>query len=344
VGEPPRATPGLRGFYEPNLHTPLVLLNPKMFPEGRPAGARVSHRLGGHRDLLPTILDALGLPADPRHQGQSLLGADYEHRRQFFAADNGRYVGFIEGHHKFALEPRAQRVEYYDLATDPEELEDISDQDPALMRLYTDDALLFERAVKGRIESAPVLHEAVSVAQVYELFMEHARVRVLPPKRRLLPDGGVSAPEQPRECELHGDEIECPGLSVPLQVDKARVQGELRRCVQVPVPAEGAIELEVEHPETMALMTGTVVALPRRYGKDARLRIRTYADGRSQGSVSLDYRMPARPVHPRPQKSIRFQLERRKPHKPLRAPDGGVRKPNEDDTVVCLQLTALLGD
>ncbi len=347
VGEPARKTPGLRGFYQPNLHVPLLFINPTMFPEDGTLRRR-SSRLGGHRDLLPTILEALGLPPDPRHQGQSLLGADYEHRRQFFAADNGRYVGFIEGHHKFALEPRANRVEYYDLAADPDERKDLSEEDPSMMRRYADDALLFARAVEGRIETAETLREEVSVAQVYELFMQRAKVRVRPPKPK--PEPGAGPPKKgaqaspgPIDCERDGDEIECPGLS-PLHVKLTRIQGERRRCVMVPVPPEGSIELEITDPDTFRLMRGTIVAMPRKGNKKARFRIATRTDGRSDGSVTLTHQIPVRPRHPLPEQSLSFTLSRRASKRPLPLPDGGAPPPPKPpgEVMLCLQLTTLV--
>ncbi|HMI91236.1 MAG TPA: LTA synthase family protein, partial [Polyangiales bacterium] len=198
VAEPERETPGLRGFYEPNLHTPLLLLNPRMFPETLAQSARVNSRLGSHVDLQPTVLDVLGVAADPRHSGQSLLSPSFEQRRMYFGADDGHYAGFIEGWHKYALELRNGRSEYYDLRKDPDELHDLSATQDARMKSYREDALRFARGVQARIEQAPVLDEEVSVAKIYDMFM--ANVSVASGERgQLLP------------C-TRGPDASCPGI------------------------------------------------------------------------------------------------------------------------------------
>ena len=112
----------------------------------------------------------------------------------------------------------------------------------------------------------------------------------------------------------------------------------------VPVPPEGSIELLVNDPDTFALMTGTIVALPRGQGKKARFKIATHIDGQAQRSVHLGYRKPVRPRHPRPQKSIRFTLSRRQPGRPPALPDGGPGKPPppQKEATLCLQLTTLV--
>ncbi|MFZ9887505.1 MAG: LTA synthase family protein, partial [Myxococcota bacterium] len=86
---------GFRVFYEQNLHVPFLLLNPRLFPAG--TQPRVSDRLGGIVDVVPTVLDALRLRADPRHFGQSLLADDFADRRVFFGSFSAREtaVGFI---------------------------------------------------------------------------------------------------------------------------------------------------------------------------------------------------------------------------------------------------------
>jgi len=60
---------GHGGFAQEGLHVPLIVRT----PDGARAGSRVSEvvHLG---DLVPTVLAAAGLPADPRLPGHSLLG------------------------------------------------------------------------------------------------------------------------------------------------------------------------------------------------------------------------------------------------------------------------------
>ena len=314
VGEPDRETPGLRAFYEPNIHTPLLLLNRRMFANGEDAKTRRNKRLGSHVDLLPTLLDALGLPADRRHQGQSLLAPDFEPRRVFYGAEDGRYVGFIDGHHKFTVDMRGKRTEYYDLNEDPEELENLSESYPERMQELTDVAVRFARGVTARIEDAPLLEEKVSVDKIYELFLEHVSVRV-----------GTSGALT--DCG-RGANTACEGLGRVMRIKTERMQGEKRRCVMVKLPTEGRIELTVDHRDTLDLLTGTIVAMPGTPKGRPAIRVDTTTDGKRTGSATLTREATARPGHPKATRQLRFGFER-------------VGEDREAPREVCMQLTML---
>ena len=314
VAEPERETPGLRGFYEPNLHTPLLLLNPRLFPESLPAKSRVNGRLASHVDLLPTMLDVLGIAPDPRHMGQSLLSPGFEQRRMYFGADDGHYAGFIEGWHKYALELRTGRSEYYDLRSDPDELRDLSAREPARMHGYREDALRFARGLQARIEQAPVLEEAVSVVKVYDLFMEHVRV-------------ASGERDHALPC-TSGRNPSCAGIGEVLRLATKRVQWEKRRCVMVRMPAQGVVELTVTAPDVLDLLTGTMVALPNQPKDRQNVRVTTTADDRRPDLQILTPEAAIHVRHPKAKQQLRFAFEQLP----------GATTPAE----VCLQLTALV--
>jgi arylsulfatase A-like enzyme len=314
VSEPERITPGLREFYEPNLHTPLVLINPRMFPPSLPAAERTSARLGSHVDLLPTLLGALGLPPEPRHQGQDLLGADFRPQRVFIGAEDGKYLGFLEGTHKFVVETRTRRTEYYDLAKDPDELVDLSPRHTERMIRYTEDAIAFARGAQARIDAAEVLPEAVSVSNLYELFVTHVAAAWQHDSQR------VSCGAGPRAS--------CPGLGPLLRIDTKRMQGEKRRCVMVKVPPSGKLELRIAHRDALELLTGTIAALPGKPKGDPMFLIGAAVDGGPPANVALTRRGAVRPVHPRAERELRFLIER-------------TGEPTADAPEVCLQLTTL---
>jgi arylsulfatase A-like enzyme len=103
------------GIYEEAMRTPLMLVNERLFH-----GARTD-RVGNHLDLVPTILDVLGLPRPQRHQGQSLLRG-YEPRTIYFYADwHGHYLGLRDGRWKYIHDVDRKRHELYDLRRDPRE-------------------------------------------------------------------------------------------------------------------------------------------------------------------------------------------------------------------------------
>ena len=154
------ATRGARLAYENNLAVPAVLLSPKLFP----VGARFA-RPSSHVDLLPTMLDALGLPPDPRHRGQSLLDAAVVPRRIFIGARNPplTLVGFLDGDRKVIAQRGGRGLEIYDVAADPFEQENLVAAlgDEAL--LARDDALRFADWQMARLRAAPTRGDEVDV-------------------------------------------------------------------------------------------------------------------------------------------------------------------------------------
>jgi tetratricopeptide (TPR) repeat protein len=118
LGEHGETTHGLFA-YEETLQVPLVLWGPRIEPGRRSGAAR-------HVDLLPTILDAVGVPAPPGLPGRSLLGPEPETEPMtYFEAltatlDRGwaPLRGMIRNELKLVSLPVP---ELYDLARDPDE-------------------------------------------------------------------------------------------------------------------------------------------------------------------------------------------------------------------------------
>jgi len=205
-------------------------------------------------------------------------------------------------------------TEYYDLKTDPSEVVDLSDKFPERMLRYTEDAIRFSRGITGRIDAAPVLHESVSVENVYELFVQHATVRI---KADPLVPGCIA-----------GKDSGCQAVREVIRIKSGNIQGEKRRCLMVKLPAGGEVELSVQHHDTLDLLTGTIAALPGKAPDRPTFRIRTFADGVAQPTAFLSSREAVRVNHPKAQHELRFALS--KSGRPLTAP-----------AEICLQLTAL---
>lgn len=106
--------------YEPSLHVPLILINPRLFH-----GERVSV-LGGLIDLAPTILDILGIAPSPLWQGRSLFRSDRTGRVYFFFPFGDHLFGFREGDRKVIDHATEDRFEIYDLANDPAETKNLA--------------------------------------------------------------------------------------------------------------------------------------------------------------------------------------------------------------------------
>jgi arylsulfatase A-like enzyme len=112
-------------LYEENLHVPLLLC----VPGCTDSGARCD-MVASHVDVVPTLLDLLGLPAHPGHEGQSLLRAQV--RPAFAFTDWGeQLVAVREGDWKLILDVGTGAAQLFDLASDPWERADVGALHPA---------------------------------------------------------------------------------------------------------------------------------------------------------------------------------------------------------------------
>ncbi len=105
-----------RESYEENLHAAAVLHFPARLPPYRVAEVTT------HVDLLPTILDTLGLPWDPdRLQGESLFSPSFA-RRYVFAVGNERTnTALSQEGIKVQISYKSDSCRAFDLDDDPDE-------------------------------------------------------------------------------------------------------------------------------------------------------------------------------------------------------------------------------
>jgi arylsulfatase A-like enzyme len=116
-------------LYEENIHVPLVIWNPRLFPTGERRAT-----IGSHVDINPTIAQILGLPPAPTWEGRSLLDPDRAQRAYFYAANDFYLLGVRQGSWKYIYNATLGTEELYDLATDPEEQKNLSEKHPELCR------------------------------------------------------------------------------------------------------------------------------------------------------------------------------------------------------------------
>jgi arylsulfatase A-like enzyme len=126
-------------IYETSVHTPMMLVNPRLF-----SGKR-SERIGNHVDLVPTILDLIGLPKPPRHQGASLLRGYKPHMLYFYADWQRHYLGLRDGEWKYIYNVDWERHELYDLDHDVDEKNNEASRYPSRIEAYAKRALAFEQ-------------------------------------------------------------------------------------------------------------------------------------------------------------------------------------------------------
>jgi arylsulfatase A-like enzyme len=121
--------------YDENVRVPIVIhMSPD--PSGRLEGLRVM-RAASLLDLTPTILDLLGLPADARHEGVSLL--DPRPRLALFFTDYALgWLGLRDECWKYLYEIDSKRSHLFDVCQDPGETLNRSAAESARVAIYRD--------------------------------------------------------------------------------------------------------------------------------------------------------------------------------------------------------------
>lgn len=106
-------------LFDELLRTPLLIKAP-----GLKAGVRTG--LAQHVDIAPTVLDLLGMPAQPFQQGISLLDGSRQFAYAVVQTSLANQYGIISGTKKLVVDVRRESVVLRDLADDPMELVDLS--------------------------------------------------------------------------------------------------------------------------------------------------------------------------------------------------------------------------
>lgn len=243
IGEHPRKTSGRRLMYEPSVHVPLMVLAPKLFP--RPTH---SDRISAHVDLLPTILDLMGLPADARHRGHSIF-ADLPPRRVLLGASNGsQFIGFVDGDQKLIVNRTAGLVEVYDLKNDPEELNDIHEtMDPAELDRLLAELVAMAQGQERHLRTAPSFASIDVEQDVYD----QATVRLLRGPDLLHSN---ALPDSVTPCTRTEQGFTCGTDDIVVAPPVKRLAQKNRRCASFAPPTGAVIEMTLQQARVLPLL------------------------------------------------------------------------------------------
>ncbi len=115
-----------RLFYEGAANVPMLLVGRK--GDSRVAPGALDDRLVGLQDVMPTLLDLAGLPIPDTVDGQSMIGPE---RREILYGEYGEQAEATrmlhDGRYKLIYYAAGNRMQLFDLATDPDEQCDLID-------------------------------------------------------------------------------------------------------------------------------------------------------------------------------------------------------------------------
>lgn len=105
-----------RASYNENYRTPALLLHPRLFPP------RVFAAATSHVDILPTLLDALGVAYEPKRlQGESLYQDKFRRKYIFLYGNEDTVSSISEDLIKLQISFKSNACWAFDLKLDPEE-------------------------------------------------------------------------------------------------------------------------------------------------------------------------------------------------------------------------------
>jgi arylsulfatase A-like enzyme len=118
-------------IYEENVRVPALLYGPSAIPA---QGAYAS--ITRHVDILPSILDLIGVADPGDREGESIFSPSREKMAVFHTSWTDEYIGARDGEWKFIKRRGDGREELYDLSSDPWELTDLRASRPEIAERY----------------------------------------------------------------------------------------------------------------------------------------------------------------------------------------------------------------
>ncbi len=118
-------------LYEENVHVPFIIYNKKLFPE-----QVVYNGISRHIDIVPTMLDMIGIDSEPEYEGISFL-RPHQQRLAYSHTDWFReYLSVRDGEWKYILRSDNRVEELYNINQDPLEKNNVAKMNKDITTLF----------------------------------------------------------------------------------------------------------------------------------------------------------------------------------------------------------------
>ncbi len=248
-GQHPHNYTHSRMSFNENVRTPALLLNASLFPP------RVVTQPTSHVDIMPTLLDALGLSYDEsRLQGESLFRESFRRKYLFFYGNEDTLSSVSRDDMKLQLSLRDGSCWAYNLRSDPEERHRLSCASSPALKEQQGATLLYRRHQSTALRrynqlakrGLPPLAQPRSLPQVAQAAPAVAPASPLLAAGPPAPSPLAAATVTPATAAVAAPAAAAPAAELPARPAATRAATSKAPAEQVHAKRKGARRIAVE--------------------------------------------------------------------------------------------------